>query len=130
GAPIPEREVRSILSHAWHAGIRLLDTAPVYGDIEPRLHALMGTHQFDVVSKVPALPAKCSPLEAAEFVSSSVRASLRHLGDRLAILLFHRSSDLLGAAGEAAWSAAVAALGSSRVRIGTSCYSPKEAEVL
>lgn len=53
--PIPEIEAFSILQTAWEAGIRIVDTAPAYGESEARLGKYMSTHghKFRVMTKIP-----------------------------------------------------------------------------
>ena len=63
GEPVPEREIKDILALAWRAGVRTLDTASAYGDIEERLGGLMRDRAFKVTSKIPALP--CTGATAA-----------------------------------------------------------------
>jgi aryl-alcohol dehydrogenase-like predicted oxidoreductase len=122
---VPPAEARVILERAWQEGIRVLDTAPVYGDIEERLADLAGSHDFTIVSKVPPLPAGVDAEGAADFVRESVERSRSRLGRRLRVLLFHRGIDLCGEHGAHAFAAAREAAG--EVRIGASVYSPAEA---
>lgn len=51
GTRVPAREVQQIFARAWELGIRMIDTAPVYGDIEARFDALTKDYPFAVVSK-------------------------------------------------------------------------------
>jgi aryl-alcohol dehydrogenase-like predicted oxidoreductase len=127
GEAVPEHEVREILARAWEAGIRVLDTAAGYGDIEQRLGALAGEYPFTVVSKVPALPIDADEKTVAELTGASIARSIERLGPRLKAILFHRGEDLLGGNGEVAWRAARAAIGEADIGIGASCYSPEEA---
>lgn len=127
GEAVPQHEAEEILARAWDAGIRVLDTAPGYGDIEQRLGALAGERSFAVVSKVPALPAGASSAQTAAFVRGSIARSLERLGARLKVVLFHRGEDLLSEHGEAAWRAAHSACGETDINVGVSCYSPQEA---
>jgi aryl-alcohol dehydrogenase-like predicted oxidoreductase len=127
GEAVPEREVRALLAMAWEAGIRLLDTAPGYGDIEQRLDRLAGELRFAVVSKVPALPRDASNAQVSELVASSIGRSLERLAGRLEVVLFHRGEDLLERHGEVAWQAAHAAVAKAGVRLGASCYAPEVA---
>lgn len=125
GERVPAREAQEILARAWDAGIRVLDTAPDYGDIEERLNALAGARDFSIVSKIPPLP-ETDAQGVGRFVAASVARSIDRLGARLRVLLFHRGEDLLGPAGNAAWEAAVGAAGRD-IEIGSSCYAPDEA---
>ena len=123
GAIVPEPEVREILEASHTGGIRTLDTAPEYGDIEARLGGLIAGLDFSVVSKISPLPVEATNGQAAGHVARSVERSLHRLGDRLSALLFHRADDLLGADGDALWRAAQNAAG-GHCPIGVSCYDP------
>ncbi|HEV8444786.1 MAG TPA: aldo/keto reductase [Steroidobacteraceae bacterium] len=125
-APVRESEVHEILASAWQGGIRLIDTAPVYGDIEERLLALCDAKNFEFVSKVPALPADANA-DVAGFVRGSIERSRHRLGGGLRTLLFHRGEDLLGERGERAWHAASDSLAGTKIRLGGSFYSPAAA---
>jgi aryl-alcohol dehydrogenase-like predicted oxidoreductase len=127
GAIVPANEVREILAKAWECGVRVLDTAPVYGDIEQRLGDLAGDHPFAMVSKVPALPADAASVGVAPFVIGAIGESRVRLGVRLRTILFHRGEDLLGPHGEAVWRAATDAVAGSEIRLGASFYSPETA---
>lgn len=124
-AAVPEGEARRILEVSAAAGVRLLDTAPVYGDIEQRLAMLCDGLPFFVVSKIPALPAEIAGREVRPWVEATVARSLQRLGGRLSVLLFHRADDLLGDRGDEAWRAASDLLPPD-VRLGVSGYSPDD----
>ena len=83
-----------ILGAAWDRGVRLLDTAPAYGDIEERLISLCGGRPFDVVSKIPSIPAALDVSQRLDWVLTNARRSLVRLGENLRGLLFHDSEDL------------------------------------
>lgn len=127
GEPVPAAEVREILAEAWRSGVRVLDTAPVYGDIEPRLADLAGSHSFAYVTKIPALPKDASSEAAARFVRDSIATSRVRLGEGLSTILFHNGDDLLASSGEAAWEAATRAVAGTSARLGGSFYSPDAA---
>lgn len=127
GTPVPPHEIREIVDCAAEFGIRAIDTAPAYGDIEERLAEYLDVQFFHVISKIPALPLLPGPAEAAEFVERSIRASRRLLGPRLRTVLFHRGADLLEQHGEAIWRAASDEAARVGVRLGVSCYAPAEA---
>ena len=126
GEPVPEAEVRAILQAAWDRGIRVLDTASAYGDIEQRLAGLTQQTAFTFVSKIPSLPSQLDDSMTAEFVDSCVRHCRARLEGRLAALLFHRGADLLESRGEVAWQQAQASTHGTGIRLGVSCYSPAE----
>ena len=119
---VSDGDAAAILARAAAQGIRTLDTAAAYGDIEERLAGLCGAAPFAIVSKIPPLPADG---DAAAFVTDAVNRSAQRLGPRLAALLFHRADDLLGAHADRIWRAAVRALPPG-VKLGVSCYGPDE----
>src|SRR5207249_8268303 len=95
----------------------------VYGDIERRLPALAGDLDFEVVSKIEALPARATADAAVKWVERSVARSMDRLGIRLSALLFHQADDLLGQHGDTLWRA-TELITAGRVRLGVSCYDP------
>jgi aryl-alcohol dehydrogenase-like predicted oxidoreductase len=124
--PIPRREASHIFARAWELGIRVIDTAPAYGDIEENIDQLARGYDFRMCSKVSALPDSSADHEVAAFVAASIRRSRTRLGERLNTILFHRPADLLGEHGETAWTTALDATANSNIRLGASCYSPGE----
>lgn len=87
-------EVRHVLADARACGVRVVDTAPAYGESE-RVLGAAGVAGFDVVTKVPA----GSDAEAAEI---ALFRSLGLLGiSRAYGLLAHSADDLIGDGGEA-----------------------------
>ena len=132
GEPVPEAEVAPILKRAVELGIRLLDTAAAYGDIELRLSRLIGDLPLQVVSKFPPMPADIQTTEIASWVDTEWRRRLERLEDRLAAVLVHRVDDLLGPSADALWSA-VQAQHERRGRIvafGASVYRVSELRAL
>lgn len=130
GKPIPTEEVRQLLARAWELGVRVIDTAPAYGDIEESLNELTGDYPFVTVSKISAIPQKSSNDAVEDHVSESIYVTQSRLGARLNTLLFHSSDDLLGEQGDIAWQAATKAVHQSSVRLGVSCYSPDEIDMI
>ena len=126
GEMVPGTEVQFILKKAWEFGIRAIDTASCYGDIEKRLVALMGDDAFRIVSKIPALPRDLTSQGVEDHVSGSIQRSRARLGERLGTLLFHHGADLLGHFGGVAWRAATQTLSDSSIQLGASCYAPDE----
>jgi len=119
--PVPESEVRAILAHAAQAGIRVLDTAAAYGDIEARLPSLMPpAAPFRVVSKLPPLPARRDGL--ADWITEQLDRSAQRLGHALDAVMFHRAEDLLEAQADVAWDAAAGWANSRGLKLGVSCY--------
>lgn len=127
---VPENEVRSILELATRRGIRLLDTAGAYGDIEQRLRRLMDGLSFQVVSKIPALPHVASDNDAAAWVVANARQSHERLGSSLLGLLLHRAEDLTGPRGLVVWRELSAWGRANGIALGASAYDPATALAL
>lgn len=125
--PVPETEVLGILDHAVSAGVRTLDTAAAYGDIEERLGRLIGTRPLDVVSKIPALATDLPPQDAAMHALRHAQQSLQRIGDRLSGLLFHAASDLDGTRGQAILEVLAPWATQHGIRLGVSGYDPADA---
>ena len=130
GIRMSEGAVRDTLALAYERGIRALDTAPLYGDIESRLAALCARLPFRVVSKIPPIPAELSPEQAAEWALQSANLSLERLGPILQGLRFHRAEDLVGNSGGVLWQSVVNWGNAKNVAIGVSGYDPKLIESL
>lgn len=125
GVPVPPDEVRLMLRRAHARGIRWLDTAAAYGDIEERLCLLIDdNNEFSIVSKIPPLPTNIGKSQAAEWVIANLRRSHRRLGASLAAILFHRAEDLLESSGDILWSAASEFCAPKGIDVGVSCYAP------
>lgn len=122
GAPLSDAEARAVLEAAARHGLRWLDTAVAYGDIERRLAGLCGDLPFQVVSKLPARPAGLGSAKAAGFFVDALRRSRERIGERLRVMLFHRADDLAGPQGEAIWHAVLAEAKEAGVKLGVSCY--------
>lgn len=130
GEPVPDREVRGILQAAYARGIRTLDTAPGYGDIEERLASLCGQLPFTIISKIPALPKNVPPKDAISFCISSAEQSRQRLGQMLSGLLFHNSDDLKGEQGLVLWHNVQEWAKRNGVQLGASFYEPQMAATL
>lgn len=130
GESVPPDEVRRILEFAWNSGVRVLDTAPGYGDIEQRLDALTDGFDFTVVSKIPSLASVRNKDEAIELVESSFLRSRERLGCKLKTVLFHNAGDLFGDFSQAVWDSAYGAARAAHVSLGASCYSAEVAVAL
>jgi aryl-alcohol dehydrogenase-like predicted oxidoreductase len=123
-AKVPESEVRSILACAWDSGIRTLDTAAAYGDIEERLPRLADDRLFRVVSKIPAINTAGDSLAGARAAVDAAERSRRRLGALLTGLMFHRAEDVTEPGGAALF-CRLAEWGLRHdVRIGVSVYDP------
>lgn len=130
GEMVPEAEARAIFERAACHGIRRLDTAAAYGDIEQRLGRLVGDLPFEVVSKVPAIPSGLAERAAREFVATSIERSRERLGERLCGILFHGAGDLTGPNGPAIWEVGAATASGLGIRIGISAYDPASVDTL
>lgn len=119
---IPQNEGRTILERAHDLGIRMLDTASVYGDIETRLAALTDGLPFDIVSKLPPCPAGLTAAAAAAWAMEQAIRSHERLGSALHALLFHRAEDLLENHADVLWAACTALADTRGLKIGVSCY--------
>ena len=131
GQVSPE-EARRILALAGRSGIRVLDTAAAYGDAEQRLGELLPPDAaFDVVTKLPRLPAEPGP-GVAQWVRDRLAESLQRLRvPRLYGLLMHQAADLLGPQGDALWAALEAARAAGTVmKVGASVYTGTEIDAL
>lgn len=123
---VPEKEISQILEAAAASGVRTLDTAPVYGNIEPRIRRLIGDLPFRVISKIPAIPIDLSPRDAGRFALQSALSSRERIGPSLRGLLFHRSTDFLGVRGEALEKALRGWARDEGLSLGVSCYGPED----
>lgn len=125
---ISDTEAKRILADAHERGIRMLDTASVYGDIEERLATLCTpASKFIVTSKIAPIPAEL--LEAGDggegarrFIVASIDRSVARLAGRLRAVMFHRPEDLDTAVGEAAWGAARQRSREHGIGLGLSLY--------
>jgi aryl-alcohol dehydrogenase-like predicted oxidoreductase len=120
--PIPAAEIRKILELAFRRGITLLDTAPSYGDIEPRLAQLCAGLGFQINSKIPPIPDDLGPVAAAQWVLESARSSHKRLEGKLSGLLFHRAEDLAGERGVVVYEAIQGWAQGEGVAVGVSGY--------
>lgn len=120
--PVSEADTRQILAFAHERGIRRLDTAPAYGDIEQRLLACVEGRDFEIVSKVAAIPAGLDTDAACAFVRASIAQSLSRLGERLRGVIFHNEADVAGERAAAIWRVAAAVARDAGIAIGVSRY--------
>ena len=124
GTRMSEGAVRDTLALAYQRGIRALDTAPLYGDIESRLASLCASLPFHIVSKIPPIPAELAPDAAADWALRSANLSLERLGANLQGLLFHRAEDLAGDGGSVLWQSVVDWGKTKNIAVGVSGYDP------
>lgn len=125
GEAVPEAEARAILHRAHELGIRTLDTAAAYGDIEQRLSRLIDNFDFSVMSKIPAKPPDVEGQEAIDWARRALRSSMERLGKSLRGVMFHSADDLLGPDGESLWQACRTIAAPEGIALGVSCYEPQ-----
>ncbi len=99
----PGDEAGRILDLAYGKGVRVLDTAPVYGNSEAVIGGLLrGRSDFRIVTKTPKCAEGAAIGDSVDALEKSLRGSLRNLGvPGVYALLFHQPSDLLGPYGNA-----------------------------
>jgi aryl-alcohol dehydrogenase-like predicted oxidoreductase len=129
----PPAEVAAILQMAAAQGIRVIDTAPLYGDSEASLgQAQAGAGLFRLITKTPAFHGR--PVTAADLdhMRATFARSLQQLGTASAYgLLVHHADDLLATGGEALFEAASALKREGRVqKIGVSVYTGQEIDAI
>ncbi|MBW5448355.1 aryl-alcohol dehydrogenase [Cohnella sp. CFH 77786] len=89
-------EVRAILEAAAERGIRVLDTAVIYGESEEVLGSqLPRSHGFDIVTKVPSLLREDGTFDPASADRMLERSLSRLRQPSVYGLLLHRAGDLL-----------------------------------
>jgi aryl-alcohol dehydrogenase-like predicted oxidoreductase len=124
-ARLSAERISEILQLASAKGITTLDTAPAYGDIESRLADLAEGLEFEINSKIPAIPRHLDASAAANWVLESAQLSRKRLGDSLDGLLFHNAEDLVGTRGAVIWCALSKWAEDEDVSLGVSGYDPE-----
>lgn len=120
-------EAAAMLQAAWDGGVRMLDTAPAYGDSERSLgqaSAQAPERRWRIVTKTLPLRTAAVAEDGLAAVEAAFRGSLRDLGvPAVDTLLVHHADDLLVPGGEAlyAWLRGQADAGRTQ-RIGASVY--------
>jgi aryl-alcohol dehydrogenase-like predicted oxidoreductase len=128
----PQDEVGRILATAARAGIRLLDTAALYGNSEEALGlALTPSHAFKIVTKTPKFTQGFGSAEV-RILEETLTASLHKLGQsKVYALLAHQADDLLGPGGDRFLDALRNLKARGLVaKVGASIYTPKQADKL
>lgn len=126
-------EVGRILEIAHRVRVRVIDTAPVYGDSEDVLgQCLAGDRAFRIVTKTLPLRTSRVSAEAVRRVVDGFRASLTRLRrDRVYALLVHHADDLLVEDGARLMDALAEFKAQGLVeRIGVSVYAQREIEAI
>lgn len=101
----PHAELVAILELAGSAGIRVLDTAALYGNSESALGAALAKrHPFRIVTKTPDFRALPDPAQGAAELRKTFEHSLSSLRQpRVHGLLVHNANDLFRPGGDAIW---------------------------
>lgn len=125
-------EARQMLQSAWDGGVRLLDTAPAYGNSEQALGQAGSGQAWRVVTKT--LPLRTAQVDEGGLarVDSAFRGSLAHLrADSVDTLLVHHADDLLVPGGDALYRWLRAQQDAGRTtQIGASVYDGEQVRAL
>jgi aryl-alcohol dehydrogenase-like predicted oxidoreductase len=123
---VPESEARALLELASAGGIRMLDTAPAYGESEAVLgRCLAGKPSFDIVTKTV-------PGTDAQAVAKAFSASLKRLRcEAVYGVLVHHAGDLLSAGGKRLYELLAGWRAEGRtLKLGVSVYTRAEIEAV
>ena len=131
----PPEEVASILKIAASSGIRVIDTAHLYGESETVLGKVLqaiGASGFRVITKTPGYRKERLSDGDARRLTDAFQESLRKLGLRCAEgLLVHWAEDLLTPGGDRLYGEMAALKRNGQVnKIGASFYSPDQVDRL
>lgn len=127
-----KKTVKAILQHATTAGVRVIDTASLYGDSEEVLgHCLAPDNVFDIVTKTPKFMGMTSA-DAVHLLHVAFDASCAKLRtNHVYGLLAHDANDLLGYTGDMLWNEMSTLRAAGRVtKIGASVYSGAQIDAL
>lgn len=129
-----EAEAAEMLALALRSGVTHLDTARAYGEAEARIGRLLPARAASTVKIVTkllpleGLPDDAPVREVRAAVDASVFRSCRDLRrERLDILMFHRSADMIRWRGAALERLAELAVEGVIGALGASVYTPEEA---
>jgi aryl-alcohol dehydrogenase-like predicted oxidoreductase len=131
GGVTSPQEVANILRYAENQGIRVLDTAALYGNSEKAIgEALPVDHSFKIVSKTPVFKKEIIDDEDVGHLRNVFKTSLARLQQRkIYALLFHHADDLLVQNSERLYKKALEWKEAGMVRkIGVSVYSETQIE--
>ncbi|MDD4050951.1 MAG: aldo/keto reductase [candidate division Zixibacteria bacterium] len=126
-------EVRDILAASDENGMRVIDTAPAYGDSETVLgQALPRQHRFRIVTKTPVFGTDNIASTYGDRLRRSFRESLARLGQkRIYGLLVHNAENLLSPGGEQLMDAMIALKTAGKVeKIGVSVYTAGQIDAI
>ncbi|MGL4496426.1 MAG: aldo/keto reductase [Beijerinckiaceae bacterium] len=131
---VPRSEVRAILDDGGHAGIRVIDTAALYGESEQVIGEALSmlTHPFRIVTKTAKNLEATSAVDAADGVRAAFVQSLERLRQPVIdAVIVHDCRELLGPHGDARWRAMQDLKQAGMVRrIGASVYTGAEIDAL
>jgi aryl-alcohol dehydrogenase-like predicted oxidoreductase len=130
GRPSLEEAAQIVRVAAEH-GVRIVDTAAVYGKSERVLgQILQGSHEFRIVTKIPPLRERAITSRQIDLVKSAFERSLNRLGvSRVYGLLVHHPDDLLADGGDWLWEVLCDLQESGQVeKIGVSVYGDAQLE--
>ena len=120
---VSHEDASRILDLAERGGVKILDTAPAYGDSEEVLGSFRAAERFAIVTKTVRLGAK----GAAAVIAAFERSLERLRATTLHALFVHAAADLGGAAGRELARLLQGLRQSGRVqRVGVSVYSAAE----
>ncbi len=126
-------EVRQILDQAAIAGVRTLDTAPLYGDSESIIGKLLPpSHPFEVVTKTPQFKSDRIDRQDSSHLRKTFEQSLENLKQSFTYgLLVHQCTDLMLEGGEQLWEQMQDLKASGKVqKIGVSVYSSQDIDTI
>jgi len=126
-------EAGRILATAACEGIRVIDTAPAYGDSEKVLGKILSLRSgFDIVTKTPVFRRDRITGQDTVLLEETFRRSLQHLGVPSAYgLLAHHADDLLADGGDRLVERMRRLKGEGLVaRIGASVYTAQQVDAI
>ncbi len=130
---VPGEQVRRILDAAAENGVRVIDTASLYGDSESILGRLLReVHPFNIVTKTPQYNKPRLTREDAELLERTFAESLVKLRQpSLYGLLVHNAEDLLAENGILLWESMTDIKCKGMVKkIGVSIYSARQIDAI
>ena len=129
---VPPDTVAEILDFASGRGVRVLDTAFLYGDSETVIGNSGRQSVFNIVTKTDKVSDEAGPSAAATRIERGFARSLRQLGvEQVYGLLVHDPKDLLGPYGDAIWDCLRDIRRAGRAsRIGVSVYEGDEIDLI
>lgn len=121
-APVSPSQIARILDCAAHAGIRLIDTAQAYGDIESRLRTLLPTStDWRITTKISVPEVIGHPDGLCEHLRASVRRARQHCAEHLDAVMLHDATLLETPNAVSDWQLFVELCGDARA--GVSLYA-------